>query len=77
MPGGWRRRSARHRRRCPFSVASWPTSISRRQGWFLSFHCFTKNIKVTFSNGAELGDIRAVDGVHKFSVRTKSETSPG
>ncbi len=24
------------------------------QGWFLSFHCFTKYIKVTFLNGASL-----------------------
>lgn len=24
------------------------------QGWFLSFHCFTKYVKVTFFNGASL-----------------------
>jgi hypothetical protein len=24
------------------------------QGWFLSFHCFTKYVKLTFFNGAEL-----------------------
>jgi hypothetical protein len=30
------------------------------QGWFLSFHCFTKYIKVTFFRGAELDPLPPV-----------------
>ena len=34
------------------------------QGWFLSFHCFTKYIKVTFLNGAKLDPLPPVDSKH-------------
>ena len=35
------------------------------QGWFLSFHCFTKYIKVTFLNGASLRPVPPVDSKHE------------
>lgn len=35
------------------------------QGWFLSFHCFTKYIKVTFLNGASLRPVPPVDSRHE------------
>ena len=31
------------------------------QGWFLSYHCFTKYIKVTFLRGAQLDPLPPVD----------------
>ena len=31
------------------------------QGWFLSYHCFTKYIKVTFLQGAKLDPLPPVD----------------
>lgn len=31
------------------------------QGWFLSFHCFTKYIKVTFLNGGSLDPLPPVE----------------
>ena len=31
------------------------------QGWFLSYHCFTKYIKVTFFRGAALRPVPPVD----------------
>ena len=31
------------------------------QGWFLSYHCFTRYIKVTFIRGAELDPLPPVD----------------
>ena len=31
------------------------------QGWFLSFHCFARYIKVTFLNGASLRPLPPVD----------------
>jgi hypothetical protein len=34
------------------------------QGWFLSFHCFTKYIKVTFLNGASLRPVPPVESKH-------------
>ena len=34
------------------------------EGWFLSFHCFTKYIKVTFLNGASLDPPPPVDSKH-------------
>ena len=34
------------------------------QGWFLSFHCFTKYVKVTFHNGAALVPLPPVDSKH-------------
>ncbi len=30
-------------------------------GWFVSFHCFTRNIKVTFFNGAALDPLPPVE----------------
>lgn len=35
------------------------------QGWFLSYHCFTKYIKVTFLNGASLRPLPPVESKHK------------
>ena len=35
------------------------------QGWFLSFHCFTKYIKVTFLNGASLSPVPPVESKHE------------
>ena len=34
------------------------------QGWFLSFHCFTKYVKVTFLNGASLRPPPPVESKH-------------
>jgi hypothetical protein len=34
------------------------------QGWFLSFHCFTKYVKVTFLNGASLRPVPPVASRH-------------
>lgn len=34
------------------------------QGWFLSFHCFTKYVKVTFHTGASLNPLPPVDSKH-------------
>jgi hypothetical protein len=34
------------------------------QGWFLSFHCFTKYIKVTLLNGASLSPLPPVESKH-------------
>ena len=31
-----------------------PSTASRAGGWFLSFHCFTKFVKVTFFRGTSL-----------------------
>ena len=35
------------------------------QGWFLSFHCFTKYIKVTFFRGASLRPVPLGESRHK------------
>jgi hypothetical protein len=35
------------------------------QGWFLSFHCFTKYVKVTFFRGASLRPVPAGASKHK------------
>ena len=35
------------------------------RGWFLSFHCFTRYIKVTFLNGASLRPVPPVDSRHE------------
>ena len=35
------------------------------QGWFLSYHCFTKYIKVTFLNGASLRPAPPVESKHQ------------
>ena len=34
-------------------------------GWFLSFHCFTKYVKVTFLNGASLRPLPPVESKHQ------------
>ena len=34
------------------------------QGWFVSFHCFTKYIKVTFLNGSSLRPLPPVESKH-------------
>ena len=42
------------------------------EGWFLSFHCFTKYVKVTFFSGASLNPIPPVaskqEGVRYFHI---------
>ena len=35
------------------------------QGWFLSYHCFTKYVKVTFFRGASLQPVPPVDSKHE------------
>jgi hypothetical protein len=35
------------------------------QGWFLSFHCFTKYVKVTFFNGGSLNPLPPGESKHK------------
>ena len=35
------------------------------QGWFLEFHCFTKYIKLTFLNGAQLEPAPPVESKHE------------
>ena len=35
------------------------------QGWFLSFHCFTKYVKVTFLNGASLRPLPPIESKHE------------
>ncbi len=35
------------------------------QGWFLSYHCFTKYVKVTFLNGATLEPPPPVESKHE------------
>jgi hypothetical protein len=35
------------------------------QGWFLSFHCFTKYVKVTFFNGGSLRPVPPGESKHK------------
>lgn len=35
------------------------------QGWFLSFHCFTKYVKVTFLRGASLDPVPPGESRHK------------
>ena len=34
------------------------------QGWFLSYHCFTKYVKVTFHRGASLRPVPPVESKH-------------
>ena len=34
------------------------------EGWFLSYHCFTKYIKVTFLNGADLDPPPPIEAKH-------------
>jgi hypothetical protein len=36
------------------------------RGWFLSFHCFTQYIKVTFFNGASLRPLPPVESKHNM-----------
>ena len=35
------------------------------QGWFLSFHCFTRYVKVTFFNGGSLDPLPPGESKHK------------
>ena len=35
------------------------------QGWFLSFHCFTKYVKITFLNGESLRPVPPIQSKHK------------
>ena len=38
---------------------------SKGRGWFLSFHCFTKYVKVTFFRGASLRPVPPGESKHK------------
>lgn len=38
---------------------------TEEHGWFLSFHCFTKYVKVTFFNGASLKPLPPIDAADK------------
>jgi hypothetical protein len=35
------------------------------QGWFLSFHCYTKYVKLTFFRGGSLRPVPSVESKHK------------
>jgi len=35
------------------------------RGWFLSYHCFTKYVKVTFYNGASLRPLPPIESKHQ------------
>jgi hypothetical protein len=47
------------------------------QGWFLSYHCFTKYVKVTFFRGASLSPVPPVaskhEGVRYFHIHEDDE----
>ena len=51
------------------------------RGWFLSFHCFTKYVKVTFLNGASLRPVPPVASKHEvvryFHVHEGDELDEG
>lgn len=51
------------------------------QGWFLSFHCFTKYIKVTFFNGGSLTPPPPVESKHEevryFHIHEGDELDEG
>ena len=51
------------------------------QGWFLSFHCFTKYIKVTFLNGGSLRPVPPVASRHEhvryFHIHEGDEPDEG
>ena len=51
------------------------------QGWFLSFHCFTKYIKVTFLNGSSLEPMPPVESKHDdvryFHIHEDDEPDEG
>ena len=51
------------------------------QGWFLSFHCFTKYIKVTFLNGGSLRPVPPVtskyEHVRYFHIHEADEPDEG
>ena len=51
------------------------------QGWFLSFHCFTKYIKVTFLNGGSLRPVPPVaskyEHVRYFHIHEGDEPDEG
>jgi hypothetical protein len=36
-----------------------------KEGWFLSFHCFTKYVKVTFFRGTSLRPLPSGESKHK------------
>ena len=39
--------------------------LAKEGGWLLSFHCFTKYVKVTFFRGAQLDPVPAGESKHK------------
>jgi hypothetical protein len=52
------------------------------EGWFLSFHCFTRYVKVTFFRGTSLRPIPPGESKHRTcatstSTRTSRSTKPG
>ncbi|MDE2662594.1 MAG: DUF1801 domain-containing protein [Gemmatimonadota bacterium] len=85
MPG-WKREVGRHldaliERSVPGvrKAVRWnsPFYGIENQGWFLSFHCFTRYIKVTFLNGASLRPAPPVESKHEhvryFHIREEDE----
>src|SRR3954468_21522508 len=74
MPG-WRRDVGRHRdalivRTVPGvrKAVKWTTpfyGVEDQGGWFLSFHCFTKYVKVTFFRGTSLRPLPSGESKHK------------
>ena len=95
MPG-WKRDVGRHldaliARTVPGvrKAVKWNSPLLWRRGsdgWFLSFHCFTKYVKVAFFRGTSLRplppgeskskDIRYLD-IHEDDSSTKRSSSPG
>ena len=51
------------------------------RGWFLSFHCFTKYVKVTFLNGGSLRPVPPVASKHEhvryFHIHENDEPDEG
>ena len=51
--------------------------VEDQGGWFLSFHCFTKYVKVTFFRGTSLRPLPPGESKHKevryFDIREDAE----
>ena len=51
------------------------------EGWFLSFHCFTRYVKVTFLNGASLRPVPPVASKHQtvryLNIHESDESDEG
>ena len=89
MPG-WKREAGRHldaliERTVPDlrKAVRWnsPFYGIEDRGWFLSFHCFTRYIKVTFLNGSSLSPAPPVESRHErvryFHIHEDDEIDEG